>query len=89
MLVFAIVSVAVGGFTSCRGGEIRRGCGGEGGGTAEVIGGIGTAVFVVPVVSMFGAIVKLLVVSAFVFDIGGGVSPGALIVEETPLACPS
>jgi hypothetical protein len=33
--------------------------------------------------------VKFVVVSAAVFVIGGGVSPGPLIVDVTPLACPS
>lgn len=43
----------------------------------------------VAVGSTFGERVKLLVVSALVFVTGGAISPGALIVDETPLACPS
>jgi len=74
---------------------ITRGGGGAvgrtAGGTVVVTGSVpasepgGT----VPVVSTFGVRVKLLVVSALVFVIGGGVSPGALIVDDTPLAWPS
>jgi hypothetical protein len=37
---------------------------------------------------LFGS-VKFVVVSTFVFVNGGGVSPGALMVEVTPLAEPS
>jgi hypothetical protein len=39
--------------------------------------------------SGFGFRVRFVVVSTFVFVIGAGVSPGALIVDVTPLAEPS
>ncbi|MEA2338557.1 MAG: hypothetical protein QOE82_2564 [Thermoanaerobaculia bacterium] len=43
----------------------------------------------VPIGFGFVGSVRLVVVSAFVFVIGGGVSPGPLMVDVTPLAEPS
>jgi len=63
-----------------------------GAGMPGVVTGIVPAIVpgvAVPVVSTFGDNVKLLVVSALVFVIGGVASPGALMVEVTPLAWPS
>ena len=94
---FVFVMITRGGCCGCvvvitRGGGAADVIGGGITGRGAPTGGIVPAIVPggsVPVVSTFGASVKLLVVSALVFVIGGVVSPGALMVEETPLACPS
>lgn len=85
-VVLPRVSVVTGAFdwNSLRAGVLAR---------VVVTGGSEVAI-VVPAVSLpsgFGLIgsVKFVVVSAFVFVMGAGVSPGPLMVEVTPLADPS
>ena len=87
-----VVSVGVGGRRLGRGGVSR----GYPGIAPPVVGGNVPAIvpggWVVVAVEDSGGSVKFDVVSAFVpvIETGGGVgSPGALIVDVTPLACPS
>lgn len=90
-VVLPMVSVTTGAFV------VRDVCGREAGMPGVPAGYDGTAIpeaIEPPAVSLpsgFGLLgsVRFVVVSTFVFVIGGVVSPGALIVEVTPLAEPS
>ena len=74
------------------GGACTRGClAVEGGYAGGYAGNVPATVFggCVPSGAGLSGSVKFVVVSAAVLVIGAGVSPGALIVDVTPLACPS
>ena len=74
------------------GGACTRGCVAvEGGYEGGYAGNVPATVFggCVPSGAGLSGSVKFVVVSAAVLVIGAGVSPGALIVDVTPLACPS
>jgi len=91
-VVLPIVSVTTGAFVTEAGRVDVRGrdCGGIPGvdGAAGIDDAIEPAVSLPRGAGLVGS-VRFVVVSAFVFVIGGVVSPGPLIVDVTPLAEPS